>query len=151
VNTADAMIGYRRDELEYLGRATARTDDALNYVPARLAAAMIVAGAWLAGQSRAGAARVWRRDGSRTESPNAGQTMAAMAGALGVTLEKRGHYRLGDGPPPDPDAIDRALRVARGAAALSLAGAGLTLLVAGLTLRVAGLTLLVAGLTLLVG
>ncbi len=119
VNTADAMIGYRRDELEYLGRATARTDDALNYVPARLAAA-----------------RVWRRDGSRTESPNAGQTMAAMAGALGVTLEKRGHYRLGDGPPPDPDAIDRALRVARGAAALGLAGAGLTLLVAGLTLLV---------------
>src|SRR6266404_967470 len=102
VNTADAMIGYHRDELEYLGRATARTDDALNYVPARLAAATIVAGAWLAGQSRAGAARVWR----------------------------------GDGPPPDPDAIDRALRVARGAAALGLAGAGLTLLVAGLTLLV---------------
>src|SRR4029077_10090551 len=95
----------------------------------------------LAAQSRPGAARVWRRDGSRTESPNAGQTMAAMAGALGVTLEKRGHYRLGGGPPPAPDAIDRALRVARGAAALGLAGAGLTLLVAGLTLRVAGLTL----------
>jgi len=128
VNTADAMIGYRRDELEYLGRATARTDDALNYVPARLAAATIVAGAWLARQSRADAARVWRRDGSRTESPNAGQTMAAMAGALGVTLEKRGHYRLGDGPPPDPDAIDRALRVARWAAALGLAAAALVLL-----------------------
>ena len=136
VNTADAMIGYRRDELEYLGRATARTDDALNYVPARLAAATIVAGAWLAGQSHAGAARVWRRDGSRTESPNAGQTMAAMAGALGVTLEKRGHYRLGDGPPPDPEAIDRALRVARWAAALGLAGAGLALLLAGPTLLV---------------
>jgi cobalamin biosynthesis protein CobD/CbiB len=36
-----------------------------------------------------------------------------MAGALGVVLEKRGHYRLGDGPPPDPAAIDRAMRVAR--------------------------------------
>jgi adenosylcobinamide-phosphate synthase len=130
VNTADAMIGYRRDELEYLGRATARTDDALNYVPARLAAATIVAGAWLARRSRAGAARVWRRDGARTESPNAGQTMAAMAGALGVTLEKPGHYRLGDGPPPDPDAIDRAMGVARWAAALGLATAGLVLLLA---------------------
>jgi cobalamin biosynthesis protein CobD/CbiB len=54
--------------------------------------------------------------------------MAAMAGALGVTLEKRGHYRLGDGPPPNPDAIDRALRVARWAAALALVGAGLALL-----------------------
>ena len=127
VNTADAMIGYRRAELTYLGRATARTDDALNFVPARLAAAAIVAGAWCAGQSAAGAARAWRRDGGRTESPNAGRTMAAMAGALGVTLEKRGHYRLGAGPPPDVAAIDRALRVARWAAALGLAAAGLGL------------------------
>jgi adenosylcobinamide-phosphate synthase len=129
VNTADAMIGYRRDELEHLGRATARTDDAANYVPARLAAAALVAGAALARESPAGAARAVRRDGRRTESPNAGLTMAAMAGALGVTLEKRGHYRLGDGPAPDLAAIDRAMRVARwtsalcvGLAALALAG-----------------------------
>lgn len=127
VNTADAMIGYRRAELTYLGRATARTDDVLNYVPARLAAAAIVAGAWCAGQSARGAAHAWRRDGGRTESPNAGQTMAAMAGAVGVTLEKRGHYRLGVGSVPDVAAIDRALRVARWAAALGLAAAGLAL------------------------
>jgi adenosylcobinamide-phosphate synthase len=130
VNTADAMIGYRRDELEHLGRATARADDMLNYVPARLAGCALVAGARLAGQSAAGAARVWRRDAARTESPNAGQTMAAMAGALGVALEKAGHYRLGDGPPPDVEAIDRAMRVARWAAALGLALAGLVLAVA---------------------
>ncbi len=54
VNTADAMIGYRRDELEYLGRATARTDDVANYVPARLAAAALVAAAWLARESAGG-------------------------------------------------------------------------------------------------
>lgn len=127
VNTADAMIGYRRDELEYLGRATARADDLLNYLPARLAAWALVAGAWLARQSAVGAARAWRRDGGRTESPNAGQTMAAMAGALGVSLEKAGHYRLGEGPPPDPETIDRAMRVERWAAALSLALALLAL------------------------
>jgi len=127
VNTADAMIGYRRDELEYLGRATARADDLLNYLPARLAALAVVAGAWLARQSAVGAARAWRRDGGRTESPNAGQTMAAMAGALGVSLEKAGHYRLGAGPPPDPETIDRAMRVERWAAALSLALALLAL------------------------
>ena len=58
-----------------------------------------------------------------------GLTMAAMAGALGVTLEKRGLYRLGDGPPPDPAAMDRAMAVARwtgvicvGIAALALVG-----------------------------
>jgi adenosylcobinamide-phosphate synthase len=127
VNTADAMIGYRRDELEYLGRATARTDDVANYVPARLAAAALVAAAWLARESAAGAARVLRRDGRRTESPNAGLTMAAMAGALGVTLEKRGLYRLGDGPPPDPAAIDRAVRVARWTGALCVGAAALVL------------------------
>jgi cobalamin biosynthesis protein CobD/CbiB len=54
--------------------------------------------------------------------------MAAMAGALGVTLEKRGHYRLGDGPPPGPDAIDRGLRVGRWAATLALGVIGLILL-----------------------
>jgi adenosylcobinamide-phosphate synthase len=127
VNTADAMIGYRRDELEYLGRATARTDDVANYVPARLAAAALVASAWLVRESAEGAARVLRRDGRRTESPNAGLTMAAMAGALGVTLEKHGHYRLGAGPPPDPAAIDRAMRVSRWTAALCVGLAALAL------------------------
>ena len=65
--------------------------------------------------------------GRRTESPNAGLTMAAMAGALGVTLEKRGFYRLGDGPPPDPAAIDRAMRVARWTGALCVGAAALAL------------------------
>jgi adenosylcobinamide-phosphate synthase len=129
VNTADAMIGYRDAELEYLGRATARLDDALNYVPARLAARALVGGAWLAQESWAGAAAMRRRDAAGTASPNAGQTMAAMAGALGVTLAKAGHYRVGDGPPPDVEAIDRALRVEGWAATLSLVGAALILAV----------------------
>lgn len=129
VNTADAMIGYREAELDYLGRATARIDDVLNYVPARLAAGALVAGAWLARESWPRAAAVWRRDAALTASPNAGQTMAAMAGALGVALEKTGHYRLGDGPPPDVAAIDRAMRVESWAAALCLTAAGLILAV----------------------
>ena len=127
VNTADAIIGYREGELEHLGRATAQVDDALNFVPARLAAWALVAGAWLGRQSAAGARRVLARDARLTASPNAGQTMAAMAGALGVTLEKPGHYRLGDGPPPDLEAMDRALRVNGWASGLSL-GVALLLL-----------------------
>jgi len=121
VNTADAMIGYRVGELEHLGRVAARLDDALNFVPARLAALSLVAGAWLAGRSASGAWRLMRRDGGLTASPNAGRTMAAMAGALGVSLEKPGHYRLGDGPHPDVLAVDRALTVGRGACAVWLA------------------------------
>ena len=127
VNTADAMIGYREGELEYLGRATARVDDAFNFVPARLAAWALVAGAWLAGESATGARRVLARDSRLTASPNAGQTMAAMAGAVGVTLEKRAHYRLGEGPAPDLEAMDRAIRVNRWASGLCLIAAAVVL------------------------
>jgi adenosylcobinamide-phosphate synthase len=121
VNTADAMLGYRQGELEYLGKAAARLDDALNWVPARIAAATIVAGAALGCASAGGAWRALRRDGALTASPNAGVTMAAMAGALGVTLSKPGHYSLGGGRSPDPAAITQACRVAASAAALSMA------------------------------
>lgn len=130
VNTADAMVGYRQGELEYLGRAAARLDDALSFIPARLVALALVLASPLAGASAAGAWRAVRRDGSLTASPNAGPSMAAMAGALGVTLEKRGHYRLGTGPLPDLRGIDRAMRLARWAAALPL---GMVLLGLGAT------------------
>jgi adenosylcobinamide-phosphate synthase len=123
VNTADGMIGYREGLLAQLGGASARLDDLLNWIPARFGAVALCTGAWLAGESAAGAWMTMRRDGYRTASPNAGQTMAAMAGALGVTLEKRGHYRLGHGPPPDVPATDRAVRVFAAAAGLCLAGA----------------------------
>jgi adenosylcobinamide-phosphate synthase len=120
VNTADAMIGYREESLERLGAAAARVDDALNLLPARLAALAIIAGAGLTHVSPSRAWRAWRRDAGATESPNAGQTMAAMAGALGVTLEKHGHYRLGGGAPPDLADIDRAVRIFAAAAGVSL-------------------------------
>jgi len=123
VNTADAMIGYREGTLEQLGGASARLDDLLNLVPSRLAALAVVAGARIGGESGPRAWAVWRRDGGVTSSPNAGQTMAAMAGALGVTLEKRGHYRLGDGPPPDVAVLDLAVGVFSAAAAVTLAAA----------------------------
>lgn len=96
VNTLDAMIGYR-GRYEYLGKVAARLDDLLNYIPARMAALAVVAGAFAARQDGRAAWRIMRRDGGRTESPNAGWTMAAAAGALGLQLEKIGHYRLGDG------------------------------------------------------
>lgn len=120
VNTADAMIGYREGELEYLGKFAARADDALNFIPARLAALSLVAGAALAGESPRAAWRTMRRDGSRTQSPNAGRTMAAMAGALGVELAKRGHYTLGAGGAPILGDLRRAMRVNAGAAGLWL-------------------------------
>jgi adenosylcobinamide-phosphate synthase len=94
-NTFDSMLGYR-GRYEYLGKAAARLDDALNLLPARLTALLIIAGAPLFGGDRRRAWHIWRRDERRTASPNAGQPMSAAAGALGVQLEKIGHYMLGD-------------------------------------------------------
>lgn len=111
VNTADAMWGYREGDLEYFGKAAARLDDLLNWIPSRLSALGIVAGALIVGQAPINALRtMWSQHG-RTASPNAGWTMAAMAGALGVTLEKPGAYRLGVGPLPTVQHIRRAVGV----------------------------------------
>lgn len=100
INTLDSMIGYR-GEYEFLGKAAARLDDLVNLVPARLTALLLASGSTLLpGQRAAGAWRIMWRDHSRTASPNAGWTMSGMAGALGVALEKEGHYRLGDANRP---------------------------------------------------
>src|SRR6267378_4468769 len=120
VNTVDAMLGYRDGALEWFGKLAARLDDVLNFVPARLAALGLLAGAAAAGEDARGALRMLGRDGALTASPNAGRTMAAMAGALGLTLAKRGAYRLGEGRPPRAADIARAVRVFAWAAALSL-------------------------------
>jgi len=119
MNTLDAMIGYR-GRYEYLGKAAARLDDVLNLVPARITAGLFVIAAAVSGRDAAGAWRVLMRDGGQTESPNAGRPMAAMAGLLGVTLEKPGHYRLGaPGAAPGVATIRAAWRVVVIACALS--------------------------------
>src|SRR3989442_9005572 len=126
-NTADAMIGYR-GRYEHLGKAAARLDDALNLVPARMTVALLLAAGWFTGRDVRRAWRVLRRDGGRTESPNAGRPMAAMAGLLRVQLEKPGHYRLGDGLEPlAVGKIDEAWRLARLAAGLAT-GVGMVVL-----------------------
>jgi len=121
VNTADAMFGYRLGPLEYFGKVAARLDDLLNLIPARLAGLSLIVGAGLVGESGRGALASLRRDRRRAASPNAGWTMAAMAGALGVTLEKPGAYRLGAGALPVATDIERSVRVLRAAACVSLA------------------------------
>ncbi len=94
-NTFDSMVGYH-GQYEYLGKAAARLDDALNILPSRLTALLIIACAPLFGGERCRAWRIWRRDACKTASPNAGHPMAACAGALGIQLEKVGYYKLGN-------------------------------------------------------
>jgi adenosylcobinamide-phosphate synthase len=129
VNTMDAMIGYR-GRFEYLGKAAARLDDLLNFVPARLTALLLLAGGWIAGADVRRGWLVLRRDGGRTESPNAGRPMAAMAGLLGVELEKAGHYRLGDPIEPlAPEKIPSAWRIVEVALITGLLSAAFVLVV----------------------
>lgn len=95
LNTFDSMIGYH-GRYEYLGKAAARVDDLLNFLPARLTALLIIVCAPLFGGKRGNALSIWHRDAQKTASPNAGQPMAAIAGALGLQLEKVGYYTLGE-------------------------------------------------------
>jgi adenosylcobinamide-phosphate synthase len=97
VNTADAMLGYRDAEREWLGKIPARLDDLVNLVPARLTAGLLLLATWLRGGPIRRALMVWWRDAGQTASPNAGRPMSVMAGALGVELKKVGYYCLGAG------------------------------------------------------
>ncbi|MCL5998085.1 MAG: cobalamin biosynthesis protein, partial [Chloroflexi bacterium] len=112
---------------EYLGKIAARLDDVLNLIPSRITALLIVAASRLAGADPRRAWDILQRDHARTASPNAGHPMSAMAGALGVRLEKVGHYRLNEnGRPPQPVDIHRAARIVSLALGLAL---GLSVLV----------------------
>jgi adenosylcobinamide-phosphate synthase len=95
INTLDAMIGHH-GEFEYLGKFAAHLDTIVNFVPARITALIMVLAAWTCKKNASKAWRIMLRDRRITESPNAGWTMSAIAGALGVQLEKVGYYKLGD-------------------------------------------------------
>jgi adenosylcobinamide-phosphate synthase len=115
VNTCDAMLGYRTQELEWFGKASARFDDLLNLIPARLTALVMLTvglGSAASRVTNVNAARIWWRDHSLTSSPNAGHPMSAAAGVLGVTLQKRDHYKLAmELPEPTSETISGAIKL----------------------------------------
>ncbi len=86
INTMDSMIGYKNDRYLFFGRAAAKLDDVMNFIPARIAALLWCAAAGLTGSDGKGAYRIWKRDRFNHESPNSAQTESACAGALGVRL-----------------------------------------------------------------
>ena len=111
VNTLDAMVGYH-GKYEYLGKFASRLDDILNFIPARLTALLLVLVAFLSGRDGRASWRTALSEHARTESPNAGWTIAAIAGALNVQLEKVGHYKLGkSNTQPVPETIDASLKL----------------------------------------
>jgi adenosylcobinamide-phosphate synthase len=113
-NTLDAMWGYKNERYLNFGWAAARLDDVLCFIPARLTALSYT----LLGNPRM-AWQCWSRQGKTWYSPNAGPVMAAGAGALELELGGPAIYHgapkvrpiLGEGRPPMPGDIDRAVNL----------------------------------------
>ncbi len=131
VSTLDSMVGYKNDKYRFFGWASARLDDLLNFIPARLSGLLLCLGAALLPDCSGHRAwTIFWRDRRKHASPNSAHTEAACAGALGVRLAGDASYfgkvvhkpTLGDPVRPvEPEDIPRACR-------LMYAGAGLLLL-----------------------
>ncbi len=129
VNTMDSMLGYKNARYEFFGRVAARMDDVFNWIPARVAAFLLIVAAAITGQNAGEAVRIFRRDRFRHASPNSAQTESVMAGALGVRLagpasyfgERKEKPYIGDaGREIETEDIARANRMLTAASLLSL-------------------------------
>ncbi len=129
VNTMDSMVGYKNERYLYFGRAAAKFDDVLNYIPARLSAVLMVCAGGLLGMDAKNAWRIYVRDRYQHSSPNSAHTEAAAAGALHIQLAGNAYYfgklyekpTLGDADRPvEYEDIRRANRLLYGTAVLAL-------------------------------
>lgn len=129
VNTLDSMVGYRNEKYLLFGRASARCDDLLNWVPARLTGILMVIASAFIGLSMKVSWQIMRRDRGNHSSPNSGVPEAAAAGALGVQLGGTSSYfgrpvekpTIGDPLQPlDRSAWQGAVKLMYGAEALLL-------------------------------
>lgn len=88
INTLDSMVGYKNKQYLYFGRAAARLDDVVNYIPARISAGLMIAVCFAGDKGYSGnrALEIYKRDRRKHASPNSAQTESVCAGALGIRL-----------------------------------------------------------------
>lgn len=86
VSTMDSMLGYMNEKYRDIGRAGAKADDALNFLPARMTGVFMLCAAWLMRMDYKNAGRILKRDHANHKSPNCGWPEAAAAGALRIQL-----------------------------------------------------------------
>lgn len=111
-NTLDSMVGYQNERYLFLGRASAKLDDILNFLPARLAVPVLFTASGMCGLNSRGGWKTALRDRLKHQSPNSAHTESFAAGALGIRLGGPVQYPdgmvdkpwLGDG---SPDATGR--------------------------------------------
>lgn len=92
INTMDSMLGYKNERYLYFGTAPAKLDDAANYIPARLAALVLIFASFICREDGISAWHIWRRDRRNHASPNSAQCEAVMAGALHIQLGGPAYY-----------------------------------------------------------
>lgn len=92
INTLDSMVGYKNDQYLYFGRVAAKVDDVVNYIPARIAANLMMLAAYLLRMDGANSVKIYNRDRYKHASPNSAQTEAVCAGALRVQLAGDAYY-----------------------------------------------------------
>lgn len=85
-NTLDSMVGYKNDKYLYFGRVSARIDDVLGYIPARITGLLFVLSAVLLRLDWRNSWKMLRRDAAKHPSPNGGWAEASAAGALDIRL-----------------------------------------------------------------
>ncbi|MBP2201996.1 adenosylcobinamide-phosphate synthase [Methanococcus voltae] len=97
INTMDAMLGYKNEKYNYYGRFSAYMDDIANFLPSRIAGLILAISAPFYGGNILNGLKGYIYQGHKTPSPNSGYTMAVLANALNMQLEKIGYYKLGTG------------------------------------------------------
>jgi adenosylcobinamide-phosphate synthase len=91
-NTLDSMVGYKNDTYQHFGRASARIDDVLNYLPARLTVPVVALAAQILARRGKWSLMTAVCEGAHHASPNAGYSEAAFAGALALKLNGPNYY-----------------------------------------------------------
>ncbi len=93
INTLDSMIGYKNEKFIYFGRFSAKLDDFVNFIPARISAIFMIIASFLARLNYKNAIKIYIRDRYNHLSPNSAQTESVCAGALGIQLGGTSTYK----------------------------------------------------------
>jgi adenosylcobinamide-phosphate synthase len=106
-STLDSTVGYKNKKYKYFGTASAKIDDYLNYIPARISIVLVPVATFLCKKNWRNSFRIALRDGQKNPSPNSGISEAAFAGALGIELGGLNYY---NGVPSDKPKIGTSVK-----------------------------------------